>query len=127
MKKVGSIILLLSLIVSIAYSQEKERTGWGWGGVPAINYNADEGFGYGVVGNVYNYAEGGYSPYYWTVQPQIFFTTGGKQEHWLWFDSPYLLGKGIRVTTKLKYMKQLFDPYYGIGNKTTNLVMKVIF
>jgi len=119
MKKATLFIILVLLIVSVAYSQSKERTGWGWGGVPALNYNADEGFGYGVVGNIYNYAEGGYSPYYWTIQPQIFFTTGGKQEHWLWFDSPYILGKGIRVTAELKMMKQLYDPYYGIGNEAT--------
>jgi len=115
-------ILVLGGALIIAFSvlsaQEKQRTGWGWGGVPAINYNADEGFGYGVVGNIYNYAEGGYAPYYWTVQPQIFFTTGGKQEHWLWFDSPYLLGNGIRLTAELKMFKQLYDPYYGIGNES---------
>ena len=123
------LVLSLALILSVAVltAQEKERTGWGWGGVPAINYNADEGFGYGVVGNIYNYADGGYAPYYWTVQPQIFFTTGGKQEHWLWFDSPYILGKGIRLTAEMKMLKQLYNPYYGIGNVSEfdELIIKV--
>ncbi|MBU1635892.1 hypothetical protein KJ762_15510, partial [bacterium] len=107
MKRLLVLSMALLLTVSVLFAQEKERTGWGWGGVPAINYNADEGFGYGIVGNIFNYADGGYVPYYWTVQPQIFFTTGGKQEHWLWFDSPYILGKGIRLTAEIKMLKQL--------------------
>ncbi|MBU0713561.1 hypothetical protein KKA87_16800, partial [bacterium] len=127
MKRLLVLSMALLLTVSVLFAQEKERTGWGWGGVPAINYNADEGFGYGIVGNIFNYADGGYVPYYWTVQPQIFFTTGGKQEHWLWFDSPYILGRGIRVTAELKMLKQLYNPYYGIGNESSfdELVIKV--
>jgi len=117
MKRAGIHLIIGVLLISgLATAQKKPRTGWGWGGVPAINYNADEGFGYGIVGNIYNYSDGSYAPYYWTVQPQIFFTTGGKQEHWLWFDSPYIFGKGIRVTSEIKMLKQLNNPYYGIGN-----------
>ncbi len=127
MKRLLVFLLLVSFASLSLIAEDNTRTGWGWGGVPAINYNADEGFGYGVVGNIYNYADGGYSPYYWTVQPQIFFTTGGKQEHWLWFDSPYLLGNGIRLTAELKMLKQLYNPYYGIGNdsKYNELIAKV--
>jgi len=65
MKKIFFTFIVV-FYLTLLFAQEKERTGWGWGGVPAINYNADEGFGYGVVGNVYNYAEGGYL----TVQPR---------------------------------------------------------
>jgi len=118
MKRYIGIFMIILLVCSLGFSQSKERKGWGWGGVPAINYNADEGFGYGVVGNIYNYSTGGYSPYYWTVQPQIFFTTGGKQEHWLFFDSPYVLGQGYRITAELKMLKQQYNAYYGIGNNS---------
>jgi outer membrane protein assembly factor BamA len=117
MKKVW-VIFVLILCTQLLFAQSKERSGWGWGGVPAINYNADEGFGYGVVGNIFYYSKGGYSPYFWTIQPQLFFTTGGKQEHWIFFDSPFILGPGYRITAELKMLKQQYNSYYGLGNNS---------
>lgn len=93
-----------------------ERTGWGWGGVPALNYNADDGFGYGVLFDLFNYSKGGYSPYYFRINPILFFTTGGKQDHTLFFDSPYLLGQGWRFNIRLRYKDENYYPYYGLGN-----------
>jgi len=97
-------------------SPAKERTGWGWGGVPAVNYNADEGFGYGAILDIFNYSKGGYSPYYFKINNQIFFTTRGKQDHAIFFDSPYMLGEGWRINGRIRYKKEGFLPYYGLGN-----------
>ena len=88
------LMLLVVIILCVGSLTAKERTGWGWGGVPALNYNADDGFGYGVLLNLFDYRDGGYAPYYLKIKPIIFFTTGGKQDHTFFVDSPYLLGNG---------------------------------
>jgi len=116
MKKGFSVLVAIIGLVMISQSQAKERTGWGWGGVPAINYNADEGFGYGAILDIFNYSKGGYAPYYLKINNQVFFTTGGKQDHAIFFDSPYILGKGMRITGRIRYKNEKYFPYYGLGN-----------
>ena len=44
-ERVTRLGVLISLVVMCVYGSN-ERTEWGFGGVPAINYNADDGFGY---------------------------------------------------------------------------------
>jgi len=116
MKKQIILLIFCVTLVGSMPTQAKERTGWGWGGVPAINYNADDGFGYGVLLNLFNYSSGGYSPYYFKINPIIFATTGGKQDHTLFFDSPYMLGHGLRINARIRIQKEKFYPYYGLGN-----------
>jgi len=111
-------VLIIIILCEFAYGQSENRTGWGWGGVPAINYNADDGFGYGVLVNFFNYRDGGYNPYYYKIKTQIFKTTGGKQDHILFFDSPYLLGKGLRFNVRLRYKTEDYFSYFGLGNDT---------
>jgi len=117
MVKLVRYFIVVLFIINIC-NAGKVKTGWGFGGVPAINYNADDGFGYGVVMNFFNYKEGGYKPYYYQIKPIIFFTTGGKQDHSIFFDSPFILGKGFRINFLVKYLKENYYPYYGIGNDT---------
>lgn len=63
-------------------------TGWEPTGLPALNYDSDEGFGYGVLFELYNYGDGGYSPYRFTLQPTVFLTTGGRRQFTIFFDAP---------------------------------------
>ena len=43
-------------------------------GLPALNFDADEGFGYGALLALYAY-EPGATTYRWTLQPTVFLTT----------------------------------------------------
>ncbi len=113
MKKIVLLLIIISAAISLSAG---ERTGWGWGGVPALNYNADDGFGYGVLMNLFNYKEGGYDPYYLKIKPIIFFTTGGKQDHTFFVDSPYLLGRGWRFNFRIRFKQENYYPFYGFGN-----------
>lgn len=114
-KIVVGLTLVYSLVAGLK-AETVQRTGWGWGGVPALNYNADDGFGYGLLLDFFNYSKGGYTPYYFRINPILFFTTGGKQDHTLFFDSPYLLGKGWRFNVRLRLKNENYYPYYGLGN-----------
>lgn len=84
-------------------------------GVPAVNFDADEGFGYGVILDFYDYGDG-QLPYRWTVEPQLFLTTGGRRDLTLFFDTPHLLGPGWRLDAYLASEQQIATPYYGPGN-----------
>src|SRR5690348_8751988 len=71
-------------------------TGWDIAGVPALNFDADEGFGYGAVLELYNYGLG-VQPYRYTIQPTVFLTTEGRRDYTLLFDAPALLPGGCQA------------------------------
>lgn len=86
--------------------------------LPALNFDSDEGFGYGVLGEAYHYGRGGLDPYAWTLQPTVLFTTKGRRDLVLFFDSPHILPGGWRLTAFAGSEKQIATPYYGLGNET---------
>src|SRR5260370_18611208 len=67
------------------------QRGWQVSGLPALNFNADEGFGYGVIAQAYNYGNGGARPYAYLIQPSVFLTTKGRRDATVFFDAPHLL------------------------------------
>jgi len=92
--------------------------GWELTGVPAVNYDSDEGFGYGLVLAIYDYGPRGLLPYRTTYQPTVFFTTEGRRDLTLFFDAPHLPG-GFRLDAFLGLEKQIATPYYGTGNRSS--------
>ena len=86
-------------------------------GVPALNFDADEGFGYGAILALYRYDASGAS-YRWTLQPTVFLTTAGRRDYTLFFDAPSRPGHAWRYTLYAGREQQLATPYYGIGNAT---------
>jgi hypothetical protein len=100
------------------HGQEKHTpTGWEVTGIPALNYDSDEGFGYGVILALYDYGPRGVLPYRTTIQPTLFLTTEGRRELTVFFDAPNLPG-GWRLDAFLGLEKQIATPYYGPGNET---------
>lgn len=93
-------------------------TGWELSGIPAVNFNSDEGFGYGLIVHAFNYGDGTARPYRYTVQPQAFLTTLGRRDVSVFFDAPHLLPFDWRVSGYLGREQQLATPYYGFGNDT---------
>jgi hypothetical protein len=120
-----SLLLLLPLAIpangilcQASPTDPESQTGWEITGLPALNYDSDEGFGYGVVLSLYNYGQGGYSPYRFTLQPLVFLTTEGRRDLTLFFDAPHWLPGRVRVDAFLGSEKQVATPYYGLGNGT---------
>lgn len=93
-----------------------EQTGWRFSGIPAVNYNADDGFGYGAIGSLFNYRDGGYKPYYMKFNSYVLNTTGGKQIFSIFIDSPYLPDENYRLNMRLQLRNEANYPYYGPGN-----------
>jgi len=86
-------------------------------GVPALNFDADEGFGYGAVVAISDYGARAV-PYRYTLQPTVFLTTGGRRDFTIFLDAPALLPKHWRLSAFAGREQQLAAPYYGIGNST---------
>lgn len=98
-------------------SAGRTPTGWDLAWLPALNYDADEGFGYGVILELYNYGIGA-QPYRFTIQPTVFLTTEGRFDATVFIDAPSLLPGGWRLTGFAGREQQVAQPYYGIGNAT---------
>lgn len=113
--------LLLLVAVSGAArpagAQSAPRPGWEITGLPALNYDADEGLGYGAVVELYDYAPAA-RPYRLTIQPTLFLTTQGRRDATVFVDAPSLGGGRWRITSFAGREHQLAAPYYGIGDAT---------
>ena len=95
------------------------QTGLEVGGVPAVNFDADEGVGYGAVVALYHYGDGSVRPYAWSLQPTVFLTTEGRRDFTLFFDAPAMHGRW-RLDAFAGSQRQIATPYYGVGNASRN-------
>jgi outer membrane protein assembly factor BamA len=114
MRNLPAILLLATAASSLA---AQRPAGVELSGIPALNFDADEGLGYGAILALYKY-EPGSTTYRWTVQPTLFMTTRGRRDYTLFFDSPSSDTRPWRVTAYAGREQQLAAPYYGIGNET---------
>lgn len=87
----------------------------GFGGVPALNYDADNGFGFGVVGSLFWY-EPGFEPYRYALTLQVFATTRLVQDHQVRFDALDVFGLPLRFTFRGGYFQTVTHNFCGFGN-----------
>lgn len=95
-----------------------DRVGWGWGGVPAVNFNSDEGAGFGVVASLYRY-DGGTAPYKTGATLIVFATTKAVHGHSLEIDTLEVGGLPLRLTVRGALDATKTDNYCGIGPQVT--------
>lgn len=98
------------------------------GGLPAINYNIDTGFGVGVILNLARFAPG-YYPYRWRLFLQIYTTlrpdpAGGVENpyhsHFLELDMPGII-EGVRLRARMEFRRFSTAGYYGLGNNAEKI------
>lgn len=109
--------LVVAAASSMSAQELDRRTARGWElvGLPALNFTSDEGIGYGVLAEIYNYGDG-LQPYRFTIQPTLFLTTKGRRDLTVFFDAPKLLPRDWRLDAFAGIERQLATPYYGEGN-----------
>lgn len=120
-----TVMVLTTFIAGRAEGQRQQSlqsSRWEFVALPAINFNTDEGFGYGALLEAYNHAPGA-QPYRFTLQPTVFLTTKGRRDVTLFFDAPALVGNGWRVDAFVGREQELAAPYYGFGNDAVNDTM----
>ena len=116
--RILSILLAAATAQANAQVQVAMPTGHSLKGLPALNFDADEGFGYGAIVQYYDYGDGSAAPYRFSLQPTLFLTTRGRRDATLFLDAPHLLANGWRLGAQLAREQQLTAPYYGVGNAT---------
>lgn len=91
-----SVAMLLLVVSAIAEGQQPvaRPSGHSINGLPALNFDADEGFGYGAIVQYFDYGDGKVEPYRFSLQPTLFLTTRGRKDATLFLDAPHLLPIG---------------------------------
>lgn len=92
--------------------------GIGFGGVPALNYDSDNGFGFGVVGTLFSY-DGVTRPYRLALTLQIFMTSKLVQDHNVVVDWLQVGGLPLRLWMRAGYLQSLTQNYCGLGGAVT--------
>jgi len=86
------------------------------GAFPIVDYGTDEGWGFGAHFKLTEFGDGSRKPFVYSIEGNIFATTGGIQSHWLALDVPEIGGSPYRITLRAGYERSKFQPYYGVGN-----------
>lgn len=109
------ICLLLLSISMLASAQKKEtkKEGWGFGGVPAIAYDSDVGFKYGIVLNLYDY-DTIYPKYAHSIYLEWTHTTKGNDIKQILYDSEYLI-PNIRLYAEASLITDNALDFYGFN------------
>ncbi len=95
--------------------KDKIKTGWNFGGLPAISYDADMGFQYGALANIYYYGDGStYPQYFHSFYFEVSRYTKGTGINQFFFDSKKLIPK-IRLTADVTYLTEKALNFYGFN------------
>ncbi|MDB4900236.1 MAG: hypothetical protein JWN53_2044 [Gemmatimonadetes bacterium] len=114
---IPSVVLLAIASAASAQIPAPRPTGRALAGIPALNFDADEGAGYGALLQLYDYGQTGAAPYRYVVQPSVLLTTRGRRDVSLFVDAPHVI-RGWRVSGIVASERQLAAPFYGVGNDT---------
>lgn len=125
MKILSSFLLscLLTITVTLSgqntdttFKKEEAKSGLNFGALPAVSFDSDLGFQYGIIGNLFNYGDGTiYPDYKWSLYGEWSRTTKGSGTNQLFFDSKYILPRGIRITADISLLTEQALDFYGFN------------
>ena len=97
--------------------QEHIKKGFSLGILPALSYDSDLGFLYGIIVNLYDFGDGsGYPNYDHSLYIEWSRTTKGTGKNQIVFDSRKLI-KGIRTTAEIGYFTEKAIGFYGFNGR----------
>ena len=120
MRKIIPLVMLFSAFCMISPAQKESpkteiKTGNNIGVLPAISYNSDLGFQYGLLANFFNYGDGSsYPKYRHSLYGEISRFTKGSGIYRLYYDSEFLVPK-IRLTAEAVYFSQQALNFHGFN------------
>ena len=117
---IATVLCGVALTPLEAQTTRERPTGRSITGLPALNFDADEGFGYGALIQLYDYGQGDVQPYRFSIQPTLFLTTRGRRDVSVFVDAPHILPGAWRMGAAIAREQQLATPYYGVGNNTVS-------
>lgn len=122
LKNLLSTLLLISFLTFQVFSQtdtvnSKKNQGWQLGGIlPALAYDSDVGFRYGLISSFYNYGDGTvYPDYKQYIFAEWSNTTKGSMKSVLQFDSKNMNGTSLRLVGDIGYYTEKALDFYGFN------------
>lgn len=110
-----SILLIFLPIVTIAQSHDNIKTGWTFGALPSISYDADLGFQYGALTNIYFYGDGStYPEYLHSIYAEASYTTKRNGLFRLNFDTKSLI-PNHQLTIDISYVPDAMSDFVGFN------------
>lgn len=121
MKRITLPIVLLFTMTMGVFAQTDDskknegKSGYNFGVLPAISYNTDLGFQYGVLTNIYDYGDGSlYPKYKHSLYAEVSRFTKGSGIFRVFYDSEFLVSN-IRLTADMTYYTQQALQFYGFN------------
>ena len=110
---IAAAVAVLAVLSAFPCDAQKahETSGWRPTALPLLNFSSDDGTGYGLRVNLFEY-DGVSVPYRRKYSVQLFMTTKGTWVHRVLVDTPHLR-PGQRLEGELVYEKEDFANYYG--------------
>jgi hypothetical protein len=112
-----ALIILPFMVLAQSDSMKvKPKKRFNFSGLPVVAYDADMGFQYGLVGNMYDYGDWSkYPGYRHAVKIEISRFTKGSGINQIFYDSKYLIPGNIRLTADLSYLTEKALDFYGFN------------
>ena len=105
------------------FTLKDKKEGWYFTGIPLVGIDPDSGFNYGA--SIQLYDDGSkdspffyYAPYRKRIELSVLRTTGGTEEYTLAYDQPYLADSPWRLRAFGGYLRNKFQDYFGVGERT---------
>lgn len=99
--------------------KSETRTGWTFGILPSVAYDADKGFQYGVLANVYDFGDGSvYPEYFHSLYFEAAYTTKRSGLFRFAYDSKYLI-PNHRLKIDASYLPDALCDFYGYNGYQT--------
>ena len=115
MNKKNILIVCMLLAVGVVFSQQKIKKGFSFGALPALSYDSDLGFQYGVLANFYLYGDGSTFPKYnHSLYTELSTYTKGRIIARFRYDSEYLIPT-VRSTVDVSYVTDPISDFYGFN------------
>jgi len=97
-------------------TSQKQKKRFSFSGLPVVAYDADMGFQYGIVGNMFDYGNwSAYPEYRHAVKIEISRYTRGSGVNQIFYDSKHLIPGNIRLTADLSYLTEKAVDFYGFN------------
>jgi hypothetical protein len=95
---------------------QKKRKRFNFSGLPVVAYDADMGFQYGIIANMFDYGDwSAYPEYRHAIKIEVSRFTKGSGVNQLFYDSKYLIPGGIRLTADVSYLTEKALDFYGFN------------
>lgn len=102
--------LLLAILFSKCMLANEDSLNFA--GIPALSFDSDNGFGYGLIGSMYN-NNPSYDPYKYSLDGQFFLTTKNYHSHFIRFDKINPFSLPLRLISKLGFLSNISQNYCG--------------